>query len=176
MTLYARSDILVHHNGITGHTHRRPSKGDGTYVPIWGIDCPPCEATLGGDPAWSASRYKIPLTPDEEQEAIDTKAAAEAAMHQAQMAIARDAAIQAAAARGAVPDIDPDDVAVTSGDDGGPAALDDSALRTDPDVLAANYAAQNKTDLKDLARDRGLAVSGSREDLIARHVEFDQQQ
>jgi SAP domain len=171
MTLYARNDITLHMSGITGHTHRRPQKDDGSYVPVWGIDCPACEVELGGNPAWSASRYKIPLTPDEEAEAADAKAAADMAMQQAQLAIARDAAVQSAAARGAHPDINPEDIAISTGEDQGEEA---TGSAQDPETLAANYLAMNKNELKDLARDRGLPVSGTAQDLVARHVEYDQ--
>lgn len=170
MVLYARNDIQGHHSGATGHVHRRPLKGDGTPIPVWGIDCSACEAELHGHPAWSASRYKIPLSPDEEQEAADAKAAAEAALHQQQMLLAQTALINAAAARGAAPQDNPEDVAITSGDDSR-AAPEDPA----PAGSSGDYDALNKNDLKDLARSRGIPVSGTREDLIARLEEQDQE-
>src|SRR5580692_124310 len=114
MVLYARNDINAHHDTNTGHTHSRPRKDDGTRVPIWGIDCPLCERALSGNPAWSSSRYKIPLTPDEEQEAADSKAAAEQAMQQMQMQLAHAAMVSQAAARNDRPDINPDDLVISS--------------------------------------------------------------
>lgn len=170
MVLYARNDIQSHHSGRTGHNHRRPAKGDGTPVPIWGINCPPCEQELAGHPAWAATRYKIPLTPDEEAEAADARAAAESAMHQQQLLLAQSAVMSQMAAKNAVPEIDSEDIAVTS--DSEPAPSGDGGSPSPPSQ-ESDYDVLTKTDLKDLARDRGLPVSGTREDLVARLIEYD---
>lgn len=167
MVLYARNDIKSHSSN--GHVHVRPVKPDGTPVPIWGISCPQCERQLASHPAWSASRYRIPLTPDEAQEASDAKAAAEAALHQQQMLLAQQAITAQMAAKGAEPVTDPADIAVT-GNDSLPAT---DVVAASPSPSASDYAAMNKADLKDLARDRGLPVSGTLADLVARHVDYD---
>jgi hypothetical protein len=171
MTLFARQDILAHQSTNTGHTHRRPAKKDGTPVPVWGIDCPDCEAELEGHPAWARSRYKIPLTPDEQEEAALAQAAAEQAMHQQQLMLAQHATIQQMAARNAAPQVADEDFAISTGDDSGEDGGDDPAVT---DVEGADYSAMTKNDLKELARDRGLVLSGTREDLLARHLEHDQ--
>jgi len=173
MVLYARNDINAHHDTVTGHSHSRPFKDDGiTRVPVWGINCLPCERALSGNPAWSSSRYKIPLTPDEEQEAADSKAAAEQAMQQMQMQLAHAAMVNQAAARNAQPDTDPDDLAITSDPDAstsGPAQAGKSGVTLD--TIKSDYATLTKTDLKDMCRERNLTVSGTREDLIDRIAE-----
>lgn len=166
MVLYARNDIQTH-LGPNGHRHARPIKGDGTPVPIWGIDCPPCELLLQGHPAWAPSRYKIPLTPDEQDDLEDAKAAAEAALHQQQMALAQQALIAQMAAKNAQPDIDPEDVQVTS-ETTNPVPADPAS--SGPEVAASDLAVLSKADLKDLCRDRGLPVSGTTQDLINRLV------
>jgi hypothetical protein len=170
MTLYARNDINAHHDTETGHSHSRPVRGDGTRVPIWGIDCPPCERKLAGNPAWSGSRYKIPLTPDEEIEAADARAAAEQAMQQQQLMLAQSAVMNQIAARGAQPDINPEDLAITSEPESLPPGLARLAAKSGPtlDSVKADYATLTKTDLKEACKDRGLPVSGNREDLIDR--------
>lgn len=171
MTLYARQDIQMHMSGATGHRHRRPVKGDGTPVPVWGIDCPQCEAELAGHPGWARSRYKIPLTPDEQEEAALAKAAAEQALHQQQLMLAHQALLSQAAARGAEPAISPEDLAISTSADADDGLADEDES---PQDAAADYSAMNKNDLKDLARERGLVVSGSREDLLSRHLDYDQ--
>jgi len=172
MTLYARNDINAHHDTVTGHSHSRPRKGDGTRVPIWGIDCPPCERSLSGNPAWSPSRYKIPLTPDEEAEAADAKEAAERAMQQQQLLLAQSAVYNQMAARNAQPDINPDDLAVSTSSDAAPPGPAQPAV-TGPtlETIKADYATLTKTDLKEACRERQLTVSGTREDLIDRIAE-----
>ncbi|HUN38476.1 MAG TPA: SAP domain-containing protein [Trebonia sp.] len=171
MVLYARNDINAHHDMSTGHSHSRPRKSDGTRVPIWGIDCPPCERSLSGNPAWSSSRYKIPLTPDEEQEAADAKAAAESAMHQQQLMLAQAAVTNQMAARNAQPDINPDDLVVSSDPEEQPASVKAAATAIMVEQVKADYATLTKTDLKDVCRERNLTVSGTREDLIDRIAE-----
>jgi hypothetical protein len=171
MTLYARQDIQLHMSGATNHRHRRPTKQDGTPVPVWGIDCPSCEAELDGHPGWARSRYKIPLTPDEIEDAETAQAAARQALHMQQLALANQALVAQMTAKNIEPEIPDGDLAISSSsemDD------DDDAATSVEGSSSADYSAMNKNDLKDLARDRGLVLSGTREDLIARHVEHDQ--
>lgn len=172
MVMYARSDINSIHDLTPGHTHARPKKLNGEHFPTWGIDCPPCEARLQGDPNWHRSRHRIPLTPDEQEEARDAQAAAEAALHQQQLMLASQALTAQMAAKGAVPDGNPEDVYVSK-----PGEDDDSPAV--PQVVPAktgyDYSALAKTDLKELARDRGLPVSGTSADLVARLTEYDNQ-
>jgi hypothetical protein len=177
MVLYARNDIQAQtcHGG--GPTHRRPTKVDGSPIPIWGIDCEPCVAALAGDHRWSASRYRIPRTPDEEEADRETLEIAQAAQRQAEIQMAQEAV---RARQGAVldarPDIDPTDIAIT-GSETAPVSpgAGDGARDRDALVQAAkgNYSALGKPELKDLARDRGLSVGGTKEDLVARHAEHE---
>lgn len=180
MVLYARNDIqsvsVPQGVGGCGNEHKRPAKSDGSPVPIWGIDCPGCENHLNNDVHWSRSRYRIPLTPDEEQEAQEAKELAQAAMQQQQIQVARQMAEAALVARGAVPEIDPADIAVT-GSEAVPGSPEAAGGQRDRGALVesakANYAALGKQELKELARDRGLVLSGTKEDLVARHAEHE---
>jgi len=170
MTLYARNDIQLHYDPENGHRHSRPTKGDGTPVPVWGISCPDCERKLSTHPAWSPSRYKIPLTPDEQQAAEDERDAAQRAMQQQQMLLAQAAFNAQMAAKGAVPEDNPDDIAIsTDPEPETPADLATKAVLSQ----ASDYEVLTKTDLKDLARDRGLPVSGTHAELVTRLAEFD---
>jgi len=171
MVLFARNDIRSFHNPASNHTHSRPAKGDG-FVPLWGIDCPPCEAALTGNPAWSPSRYKIPLTPDEALEAADAKAAAEAAIHQQQLMLAQQGVMAALASKNIGPEINPEDIAITSETDE-PSPSVEAPAGPNRETMKADYRVLSKPDLKDLAKERGLAVSGTVDELIDRLVDSD---
>jgi hypothetical protein len=66
--LFARSDLAsvtvsAAHGGC-GAVHIRPAPG-GKPVPVWKLDCSPCETHLRSEPTWSASLSEVPETPDE---------------------------------------------------------------------------------------------------------------
>jgi hypothetical protein len=76
MVMYARSDELeIKCEARPGASHVRPHKTrdpESEFVAIWGIDCKPCESGhLKANTHWAKNRFRIPLTPDEEQEARD---------------------------------------------------------------------------------------------------------
>jgi len=176
MVLYARQDILsVAPSGGCGRSHNRPilsedDDGEITYVPVWGINCKPCESILNDDVQWSKSRHRIPLTPDQVQELADAKEEAERTLQLEQLRkIREDAQLRAQQAAVATSDEVAGVAPVITGREDGPSG--GSANSTGS--TAADYGALSKTDLKDLARNRGLPVGGTREDLIARHVEHD---
>jgi len=183
MTMYARSDVVrIRPEGGCGIPHVRPVRKKDpdtgevlSYIPIWGIDCPQCEAHLGADPQWSKSRFRIPLTPDELEELEEQRQLAEAALEQQRQMLAQQALAQTQTLRGAQPAIDPDDIAITKSGEG----VEDGGDGTSPGAgqqagaRAEDYAALTKSELKDLARERGLTVGGTHADLVQRHVEFD---
>lgn len=69
MTVYARSDIAAvtvgRSHGGCGEVHSRPVV-NGAPARTWGLTCPPCEAHLTHDPAWSGTLADVPSTPDED--------------------------------------------------------------------------------------------------------------
>lgn len=69
MTVYARSDIAAvtvgRSHGGCGVVHSRPVV-NGAPARTWGLTCPPCEAHLTHDPAWSGTLADVPSTPDED--------------------------------------------------------------------------------------------------------------
>lgn len=175
MTIFLRSDLLEFPcRKVPGTSHVRPRKANGDPIPVWGVDCPPCEVAEASNPQVSRSRHRIPLTPDEEDEAREAQKMAEAALHQQQIMLARQAAEAAQSVRlgGLEPTLDADDVAITtsadnvSGDTGRPAA-------TAPADHAASYTPMTKADLVELARDRGLPVTGTKAELVRRHADHD---
>jgi hypothetical protein len=178
MVLFARSDVIRVNPGGCGNPHQRPVKsrdpdsGEETYVSTWGIDCPACERILHDDVQWSKSRFRIPLTPDEIEEQKDLKEQADAAAERARMQRARDDAAAAMAARGTQSDIDPADMAIT-GPEGSGGAYVNAEGQSVAASSAADYNALSKAELKDLARDRGLPLAGTKDDLVVRHVEHD---
>jgi hypothetical protein len=179
MVMWARSDALeIGCRKVPGTSHIRPRKENGEPIPVWGVDCPPCEVAEANNPQWSRSRFRIPLTPDEVEEAAEAVQMAEAALQQQQLAMARQAALAAQQARlgGALePQADPDDVAITTSDSNVDAAGSvEGAPPAGQRDIAADYTALAKTDLKELARDRGLPVTGTKDELVARHVQFEQ--
>ncbi len=166
MVLYARSDVVgvalpPEYGCGSGHTRPEGAK-------TWGIDCPPCEARLAGDPQWSKSRFRIPPTPDEEEEAKELKERADAALERARLQEAREAAATERARLANFREEDDGDVVITGSEGSG-----GSSTSVKTATRPADYSALTKTDLKDLARDRGITVGGTREDLIARHLEHD---
>jgi len=178
MVMYARSDQLeVKCEARPNTSHVRPHRAgpDSDFIPIWGIDCPTCEkGHLKSDPHWSKSKHRIPLTPDEEAEA--KHALEDAARMDSQLKLiearARAEQYRSAVASGELSGLNDDDIIVTGPgevvSDGSPAVPEDS--RAD---LGASYRALTKEDLVSLARDRGLVVSGTKDVLVDRHVEYD---
>lgn len=178
MVLYARADQLeVKCDAAPGSSHVRPRRDardpHSDFVRVWGVDCPPCErGHLRQDPHWAKSRNRIPLTPDEEAEA--QAAIADAARLDAQLKLmeARERASQyrQAAADGRLDGLeDPDDVAITTGSTPASPPVVTETLRADP---GASYRAMTLPELRKLARDLGLPVTGNKSDLVARHVEY----
>jgi hypothetical protein len=184
MVLYARADILRQSAipGGCGFPHTRPVKkgpdGEDIPIPVWGIDCPPCEAHLNDDVRWAKLRSKIPLTPDQTEELQDQKVQAEAALRSQQLFMAQQAIEAQMAQRGTIPDIDPTDMAITKSEVGGssPEAAGTPSEPAAPASVAGDYGALTKNDLKDLARERNLPIGGTKDDLIARHLEHDASQ
>lgn len=171
MTIFARSDILEEGcRAVPGSSHVRPRKGNGEPVPVWGIDCPPCEVALAADPRWSKTRFRIPLTPDETEEAAEAQKMAEAALHQQQLMLARQASEAAMAAKfgGLEPTVPDGDLVITTAANnvtGKAAASQPLVARRNP---AADYGGLTRAELQELCRDHGLATSGSKAELIRR--------
>jgi hypothetical protein len=176
MVLYARSDVIresaTEPPGGCGYPHERPlidSKNpDKGYVAVWGIDCPPCEARLHDDVRWSKTRHRIPLTPDEQLEMQEAKEAAQAMIQQQQILLAQAAQAEAQRARVTSPQGDDTDAVITKSGASPVAPVNEEAPSG-----GADYSALRVSDLKDMARERGLGVGGTKEDLIARHLEYD---
>lgn len=144
-------------------------------MPVWGIDCGPCEkGHLKNDPHWSKSRHRIPLTPDEEDEG--KQALADAARIQAQLEMIRARKerqeYQAAVASGELAGLNDDDVAVTTASDVVSSEPSVPSPRASAD-LGAPYRALLKKELSDLARDRGLPITGNKDELVERLTEYD---
>lgn len=180
MTLYARNDIIrVSVPGGCGNPHTRPASGklgpDGEtlLVQVWGINCPPCETHLNDDVQWSKSQYKIPMTPDEEQDAEDERTRHEAALRYEQTRMARESYDRRSReAPESVQAVDPTEIAVTGPES---ASVSPESVGGVPAASnAGDYGALDKVALKNMARNRGLSVSGTKDDLIARHLEYDQ--
>lgn len=177
MVMYARSDILrlsLPTESGCGVPHTRPTKGDGSPFPTWGIDCAACEAHLGGDPRWSKSRFKIPLTPDEEQEAKDLADQSRLVEERIRLELQRQTVTAVLSQQGGQVDEHPEDVAITTSNDEDPGASGGIAGPTGaPKSSAADYNALSKPELMDLARDRGLTVGGTKDALVSRLVSYD---
>lgn len=178
MTLFAREDIqsIAVPTGVggCGNTHRRPKKA-GIPVKVWGISCPGCESTLGADPAWSRDRFQLPKSPDQALEDERALQRAEAAEAQARVALARQQMDQMRLTQPLTPLIEDDDIAITGDEvDGvGDASSPQTDRPTLVDAARGNYKAMTVPDLKDLARERGLPVSGTKTDLVDRHAEHE---
>lgn len=178
MTLFAREDIqsvsVSPDVGGCGNTHRRPRKSNGP-VKVWGIDCQGCEAHLAADPAWSRDRFQLPKSPDQEVEDERAVARAEAAEAQARVLLARQQMDNMRLQTPLVLDINEDDIAITGDEvdsvDGASSPQTDRPTRVE--AARGDYRAMTVPDLKDLARDRGLPVSGTKADLVDRHAEHD---
>jgi hypothetical protein len=172
MTIYARSDILEEPcRAFPGTSHIRPRRASGEPVPVWGVECMPCEQALASDPRWSRSRFKIPLTPDEEAEAQDALQQARVMQQRLELERARQANMELAASRNAMlTDLMNEDVVVTTAADNcGPVP---PQVPVPPQRnYEADYGAFTKTELKELCRDRGLSVTGTNPELIARLAE-----
>ncbi len=165
MTLYARSDVQAIAIGDAGHSHARPKRKDGNPVRRWALDCVVCEKALDDDILWSKSKYDIPLTDEEEKEIEQLNKQANAAMERERIAQARALAEGANVQRREEAD-DPDDEPVTEETEPEP------ELTVEP---VADYTTMTKDDLKQVAKQRGLPVGGSKDDLVRRLAEYDDQ-
>lgn len=175
MTIYARSDILEEGcRAYPGTSHVRPRKASGEPIPVWGIDCPPCEQILSADPRWSRTRFRIPLTPDEQEEAEEATKMAEAALHQQQLMLARQAMEAAQQVRfgNLEPTVPDGDLVITTAADNvsGRSAAVPAAAKRNP---AADYGGLTRAELAGLCRDHGLPATGTKAELIARLAEHD---
>lgn len=178
MVMYARSDELeIKCEARPGTSHVRPHKTkdplDG-FVETWGVDCKPCErGHLKTNPHWAPTRHRIPLTPDEQAEA--EAAIQDAARMDAQIKLmeARERSRQyrELAASGELDQLAGEPVITTASDvvSGGHGEAGDE-LSAD---AGASYRGLTVKDLQSLARDRGLQVSGTKDELVARHTEYD---
>lgn len=180
MVLYARSDLA----GVTvpvdaggcGQFHRRPVR-DGAPARLFAISCSPCESYLASDPLWTAHRWEIPLTPDEEREADALERQSERLLQQERREAARERGRRVAAqANGA----DEEPAVVVGGqpepDYGKTEDLEDD-LGIEPTVTSEDLAFQDaEVDLQKLtvaqlrvkAREARVSQAGSKKDLIAR--------
>jgi hypothetical protein len=177
MVLYARSDIIREQPvGGCGKPHIRPvigkdNNGEDQLAPVWGIDCPPCEAVLAGRVTWSRKRHQIPLTPDQEEEAEGARQMAQAALERQQaLAAQKVAELGLRNAQAGDDGIDPADVHITSAEDGdGPSENEENPSGgMDPSDLRA----LDKSALKQMAAGRGLPVGGTKDDLVSRLAEY----
>lgn len=179
MPMYSRSDVLeVKCEARPGTSHVRPRRGDGEPIPVWGVDCPPCErGHLVKDPHWAKTKGRIPLTPDEKEEAEEAVREAARLDSQLKMIEARErlARVREYQESGELMAVSDEDVVVTTADDNrNDAGVPDKPAVSSSADVGASYRAMTKPDLADLARDRGMAVSGNKDDLVSRHVEYDQ--
>lgn len=182
MVMYARSDQLeIKCEAAPGASHVRPRRNpadpESDFMPVWGVDCRPCEqGHLRDDPHWSRSRHRIPLTPDEEEEAQQALQDAARIDSQLKLIEARTRANQYrdAVASGELSGLTEDDIAVTTSADVVQAGPEVPAPRASAD-LGAPYRALTKKELSDLARDRGLPIAGTKAELVDRHAEHDRQ-
>lgn len=180
MVMFARSDELeIKCEAVPGTSHVRPRRDphdpDSEFVGVWGIDCKPCETGhLARNPHWAKNRHRIPLTPDEKEEA--QRAIEDAARMDAEIKLMeareRAATYRDALASGRLDSMPPDDMAITTAADNrsGEGAV---AVLTRPADVGASYRAMTLAELKKLARDRNLPVTGSKTDLVARHVAYE---
>jgi hypothetical protein len=180
MVLFARSDqleIKCERGGSHVRPRRDPADPQSDFIPIWGVDCKPCEGGhLRQDPHWSKSRHRIPLTPDEHEEAQAALKEAAFVRGQLELARARTEAQQyrEMIATGELAGLNAEDVVITGASEvvsGGPGG---APVTTETD-WGASYRGLPVKDLRDLSRDRGLAVTGNKADLVARLAEYDQQ-
>jgi hypothetical protein len=169
MTIYARSDILEEPcRAFPGTSHIRPRRASGEPVPVWGVECTPCEQALAADPRWSRSRFKIPLTPDEEEEAQEALQQARVMQQRLELERARQANNELAASRNAMlTDLMNEDVVVTTAaDNRGPVP---PQVPVPPQRnYAADYGAFTKAELTELLRERGLSVAGTKAEMVGR--------
>lgn len=179
MAMFARADVLeVKCEARPGSSHIRPKRDPhdpaSEFVHVWGVECRPCEVGhLSQDSHWAKNRHRVPLTPDEELEA--QSALQDAARMEAQLKLIeareRQREYRAAVASGQLDGLDePDDVVITTG-----STSPDAPEGTGSPVAdaGASYRPLLVKELRELARERGLPSTGSKSDLVARLVEYD---
>lgn len=180
MAMFARADqleIKCELGGSHVRPRRNPADPDSEFVTVWGVDCSPCErGHLSTDPHWSKSRHRIPLTPDQEE---DARAAMQEAAHvrnQLELIRARREAeeYRSLVATGEIAGLDPDEVVITGSSEVVSPGSGDVSVTTETD-WGASYRALGVKDLRDLSRERGLPVSGTKAELVDRLAESDQQ-
>lgn len=169
MTIYARSDILEEPcRAFPGSSHVRPRRANNEPVPVWGVECTPCELALAADPRWSRSRFKIPLTPDEEQEAQDALQQARVLQQRLELERARQANAELMQSRNAMlADIAGEDVVVTTAADNRRPGPPDAPV-TPARNYAADYGGMTRAELAGMCREFGLPTGGTKADLIGR--------
>lgn len=198
MTLYARSDLmsvaLSPAHGGCGAPHARPVT-HGAPVTLWALDCPPCEQHLRSDPHWAVMPSEVPETPDEVKIREDAEKRGQRdtqdQMRSAILSLAESheklpaQLVDAFAAVGAYLGGRADTVTCPLGHSQAPTAkfcgeCGTPMASTSPAELPAvelgavpspaEMVKMTVADLRVLAADRGVAVSGSKSDLIGRLV------
>ncbi|GAA4626885.1 hypothetical protein GCM10023196_036960 [Actinoallomurus vinaceus] len=182
MTVYARSDVsgvsIPPELGGCGEHHRRPVK-DGTPLKLFALACPPCERALAGNPQWSAHRWEIPLTPDEEREAEALERQSERLLQQERNEAARERSRQIAALNNGGGQDDEEVVVVggqapaplpESGGDPAPpsSGQDQTSLQLAAEDDAVDLSTLTINQLRVKAREAGVGQGGSKKDLIER--------
>lgn len=197
MTVYARSDVmgvtLSREHGGCGATHSRPVT-HGAPVKVWGLSCPTCEDHLRSDPNWAVDPEEIPETPDEvklresrekrgEKTVAANLEASIASLASSQEGIQRLMTVMTAALAGANPAVAQALSALTSA---ATTPFEGETDLTPADPSHADHATVTQAEVEDepsdtldltkltvkdlraLARDRGLADTGNRAQLLER--------
>lgn len=187
MTVYARSDVasvaIPPDLGGCGERHSRPVKDDGKPARLFALACPPCESALAGNPQWSAHRWEIPLTPDEEHEADMLERQSERLLQQERAEAARERGRQVMARNSGLGEDEEPVVVVGQGQQTapteptpGPEEDPEPPAKPQDDKSAELAEEDDKIDLHTLtlnqlrvkAREAGVGQGGSKKDLIAR--------
>ncbi len=198
MTLYARSDLtlvaLSPAHGGCGAPHARPVT-HGAPAATWALDCPACEQHLRSDPHWAVMPSEVPETPDEVKIREDSEKRGQRdtqnQTREALLSLAQSheqlpaQLVEAFAAVGAYLGSRADTAACPLGHPQAPTAKfcgecgTPMASTTPTDLPAvelgevpspAELVKMTLPALRSLAADRGVAVSGSKSDLIGRLV------
>ncbi len=198
MTLYARSDLtlvaLSPAHGGCGAPHARPVT-HGAPAATWALDCPACEQHLRSDPHWAVMPSEVPETPDEVKIREDAEKRGQRdtqdQMRSAILSLAESheklpaQLVDAFAAVGAYLGGRAESVSCPQGHQqtvtakfcgecgtpmGGINPADLPVVQLGDVPPPAELVKMTVADLRVLAADRGVAVSGSKSDLIGRLV------